>query len=89
MVHKTGGLADSITDYNLKKGTGNGFVFTQYTVEAMIEALQRAISLYRDEERWEGLLQSIMAEDNSWKGIGRAVRGEDVQEGIIRRIPSG
>jgi starch synthase len=67
VVHKTGGLADSITDFNPKKGTGNGFVFTQYTHEAMIEALQRAIALYRDEERWEALQQSVMAEDHSWK----------------------
>ena len=67
VVHKTGGLADSITDFNPKKGTGNGFVFTQYNPEGMIEALQRAIALYRDEERWEALQQSVMAEDHSWK----------------------
>lgn len=67
VVHKTGGLADTITDYNAKKGTGNGFLFAQYTPEAMLEALQRAIALYRDEEKWEMLQQSIMAEDHSWK----------------------
>lgn len=67
VVHKTGGLTDSITDYNVKKGTGNGFVFTQHTAEAMIEAISRAISLYRDEEKWEQLLVSIMNEDHSWK----------------------
>ncbi|MEP7218685.1 MAG: glycogen synthase GlgA, partial [Bacteroidota bacterium] len=69
VVHKTGGLADSIADYNPKKGTGNGFVFTQYTMQGMIDALQRAIALYRDEEKWEELLKSIMAEDHSWKAL--------------------
>lgn len=67
IVHKTGGLADSITDYNPKKGIGNGFVFTQYTPEGMVEALQRAIALYRDEEKWEALQLAIMDEDRSWK----------------------
>jgi starch synthase len=67
VVHKTGGLADSICDYNPKKGIGNGFVFTQYTSQAMVETIQRAIALYRDEEKWEALLQTVMAEDHSWK----------------------
>lgn len=67
VVHKTGGLADSIIDYNPKKGAGNGFVFTQHSPEALLEALQRALALYRDEEKWEALQQSIMAEDHSWK----------------------
>lgn len=67
VVHKTGGLADSITDYNPKKGTGNGFVFTQYNAKAMIEAINRAIALFRDEEKWEALLLAIMEEDRSWK----------------------
>jgi len=67
VVHKTGGLADSIVDYNPKKGTGNGFVFTQPTSKALSDALGRAVALYRDEEKWEGLQKSIMAEDHSWR----------------------
>ncbi len=67
VVHKTGGLSDSITDFNPKKGTGNGFVFTQYTSQGLLEALGRALGLYRDEEKWEALQQSIMAEDHSWR----------------------
>ncbi|MBS1912713.1 MAG: glycogen synthase GlgA [Bacteroidetes bacterium] len=67
IVHRTGGLADSIVDYNPKKGAGNGFAFTQYDTAGLLEALKRAIALYRDEEKWEALLQSIMEEDHSWK----------------------
>ncbi len=67
IVHKTGGLADSIADYNPKKGVGNGFVFSQYTVKGLLDAVTRAIALYRDEEKWEALLLSIMEEDHSWK----------------------
>lgn len=67
VVHKTGGLADSIVDFNPKKGTGNGFVFAQYTPEAFIEAIRRATAMYKDEEKWEELVRSIMVEDHSWK----------------------
>jgi starch synthase len=67
VVHKTGGLTDSVIDYNPKKGVGNGFCFSDYTPDALIEALQRALALYRDEEKWEELQQSIMAEDHAWK----------------------
>jgi starch synthase len=67
VVHKTGGLADSIVEYNPKKGTGNGFVFPQHTAEALIEAVRRATALFKDEEKWEELVRSIMVEDHSWK----------------------
>jgi starch synthase len=67
IVHKTGGLADSVHDYNPKKGNGNGFVFVDYTPAGLIDALQRALGLFKDEEKWEELQQSMMAEDHSWK----------------------
>jgi starch synthase len=67
VVHKTGGLTDSITDYNPKKGTGNGFTFAQPKGDAMIEALERAIALFRDEEKWEALVTAAMDEDHSWR----------------------
>ncbi len=67
VVHATGGLKDSITPYSDKKKTGNGFVFKQYTVDAMISALKKALALYEREEEWEELQVSIMEEDHSWK----------------------
>ena len=67
IVHETGGLADSVQEFNAKKGTGNGFVFSDYNAASLIEALERAIALYEDEVRWEELVQSNMALDNSWK----------------------
>lgn len=70
IVHKTGGLEDSITDVKARKGQPNGFVFAEYTAAALVDAVTRAIELYRDEEKWEELQQSIMAEDHSWKASG-------------------
>lgn len=67
IVHKTGGLADTIHDINPKKGTGNGFVFTEYTRDALVTALKRGVEMFADEEKWELLQKAIMAEDHSWK----------------------
>lgn len=67
VVHATGGLGDSIIKYNTAKKTGNGFVFKEYTPQALVEALRQAVELYRNEEEWEDLQKFIMAEDHSWK----------------------
>jgi len=67
IVSKTGGLIDTIHDYNVKKKTGNGFVISQMTTEGVIEAIGRALELYRKEEEWEDLQRSVMEEDHSWK----------------------
>jgi len=80
IVHKTGGLADSIVEYNPKRGSGNGFVFLQPTATALVEAVRRAVALYGDEEKWEALQQSIMEEDHSWR-----VSAADYVESTYRR----
>ncbi len=67
VVHRTGGLADSIHDVRQKKERPNGFVFNDFSVESLIEALARAVEMYKDEEKWEELQRSIMSEDHSWK----------------------
>jgi starch synthase len=67
IVHETGGLGDSVENYNPRKGTGNGFVFSDFNVASMIEAITRATKLYEDEVKWEELQLSVMALDNSWK----------------------
>ncbi len=67
VVHKTGGLSDTISDYNPKKGTGNGFVFTTPTAKGLVDALKRAVDLFHAEEKWEELQRAIMVEDHSWR----------------------
>lgn len=67
IVHKTGGLGDTVIDYNPKKATGNGFTFTPATSKGLVDALKRAVELYRVEEKWEELQRSNMEEDHSWR----------------------
>ncbi|MCX7749999.1 MAG: glycogen synthase GlgA [Candidatus Bipolaricaulota bacterium] len=72
VVHATGGLRDTVVDYDPVGDTGNGFVFDSYTPEAFLEALARAVRLWReDRAAWERLVRRGMAEDHSWDGPAR------------------
>ena len=67
VVRRTGGLADTIFDYNPRNGTGNGFVFDDYTGDAFYEALDRAITLWHDKRKWWELMLRGMALSYSWE----------------------
>lgn len=67
VVRATGGLADTVQDFDPKDRSGNGFVFRDYTPEALLSALRRAVQLYReDAAAWRELMQRGMEEDHSW-----------------------
>ena len=63
VVHKTGGLADTITE---APGEQNGFVFEHHTVQDMLAVLGRALETYRDQAAWRRLVAYSMACDFSW-----------------------
>ncbi len=72
VVHATGGLRDTVVDCGLRAESGNGFVFEAYTPEALLEALGRAVRLWRgDPAAWGRLVRRGMAEDRSWNGPAR------------------
>ena len=66
VVRKTGGLADSITPYNVNRDSGNGFRFDNYNAHEMLFVLKDAISTYQDKEVWNNLVISAMQTDFSW-----------------------
>lgn len=67
IVRKTGGLADTIVDYNEANHTGNGFVFEEYTEDEMLKAITRAAVLYNDKKKWQELMWRAMKENFSWE----------------------
>ena len=67
IVRKTGGLADTIQDYDPATGTGNGFAFDNYDAEKLLETIQRAINSYKDKKLWTKLMLAGMEQDFSWK----------------------
>jgi len=67
VVRRTGGLADTISDYNPHNHTGNGFVFDEYTGEALAEAIRRALDLWMRKGLWWNLMVRSMALSYSWE----------------------
>ncbi len=67
VVRRTGGLADTITDYNHRTGAGNGFVFDDYTGPALYSAISQAVALWHDKPRWGALMLRAMALSYSWE----------------------
>lgn len=66
IVRKTGGLADTVKNYNSVTKEGNGFVFEDYNAHSLLFTIKEAIELYNDDEQWQHLFKNCMSSDNSW-----------------------
>ena len=66
IVRATGGLADSVEDFDARKNTGTGFAFQAYDRWAMFAAVARATQVYQAKDLWRGLQTRAMARDSSW-----------------------
>ena len=66
VVRETGGLADTIRNFDPKTAGGNGFSFRDYTPEALLDSVERALKIYEDEAEWHRLVRNAMASDFSW-----------------------
>ena len=66
VVRATGGLADTVEEYK-RDGKGTGFVFQGFYSFEFLEAIERALVVYRDQNRWEKLQKNAMAKDFSWE----------------------
>jgi starch synthase len=71
VVRKTGGLADTVSDWHelMYKGdeTGTGFTFNEYTPEALYSTLYRAVKTFDDKTTWQKIMYNGMTEDFSWE----------------------
>ena len=66
VVRATGGLEDTIEDFDPQTKTGNGFKFAPYEPNAFLSAIRRAVDLWTDQESWANLMRKGMAADFSW-----------------------
>jgi len=71
IVHGVGGLADTVEDYVPGSDRSTGFVFRDYTGEALLTAAGRAVVLFQDPERWRVLQAAGMRQDHSWDRSAR------------------
>ena len=71
VVRAVGGLADTVTDYSPRSRSSTGFVCREYTPEALLATIQRALAVFADERKWCALQLAGMKQDNSWDRSAR------------------
>ena len=72
IVRETGGLRDTVQPYNDFNGDGNGFTFDRYESGLLLDAINRAKSLYfNNRYHWDEVVQRDMAKDVSWTNSAR------------------
>ena len=67
VVRYTGGLADTIENFDPKKNTGTGFGFMHYDPLEFLEAVRWGVETYKNKKVWEGLMRRGMEKDFSWR----------------------
>ncbi|HKA31625.1 MAG TPA: glycogen synthase GlgA, partial [Candidatus Binatia bacterium] len=67
VVRATGGLDDTIEDFDPLSGKGNGFKFADYSGEAFLSAIKRALAVYINKKAWSQVVANGMAANFSWE----------------------
>jgi starch synthase len=67
VVRATGGLDDSVQEFDALAGTGNGFKFAEAATGPFLEAAARAVGTFRRPREWKALVGNAMAADFSWE----------------------
>ena len=83
VVHATGGLVDTVEDYDFAADRGTGFVFRAFGHTPFLEAIRRALALRQDAGRWQALQRRGMVCDFSWDAA--ATRYRTLYEAVLAR----
>lgn len=85
IVHKTGGLADTVRLWNPATGEGNGFVFDHFSVPGLKWALGAALTAFADKRQWRRLMMNGMTERFGWQW--RVREYENVYRAVLGAPP--
>lgn len=82
IVTKTGGLADTVEQFNARTGTGNGFVSPKIRAQDLKTAMEKALKTYLNKTAWGTIMRNDLSADFSWD---RSVRE---YEKVYRKVLS-
>jgi starch synthase len=74
LVRRVGGLADTVVDataVSLAEGTADGFTFDGDSPPALMTAVRRANTLFRERATWQRMMRRAMTRDFSWAAAAR------------------
>jgi starch synthase len=71
IVRKTGGLADTVHDWDEHPETGTGFSFTELSGTALLRSVQRAIEQFDAPDVWNKIQRNGMTKNFSWESSAK------------------
>ncbi len=71
IVHATGGLDDTVEDFDRSTRSGNGFKFRHYTASRLLEKIYEALLVYAEGDLWRTVMLNGMRADYSWDRSAR------------------
>jgi starch synthase len=72
VVRATGGLKEAVRAHNPRTGSGNGFVFRDYSAAALLRAIKQAVNCYSgNPAHWLRLIEEGMSQEFSWEDTAR------------------
>ena len=88
IVRHTGGLVDTVLELTPDLKKGNGFIFHDYTPEALITAVTKAVNVFRNQKTaWHQAMQRVMELDFSWRASAKkyeSVYQESLKKKYVR-----
>lgn len=67
VVRATGGLSDTVSDFDHQSGQGNGFTFHKYNPYDFFGAIANALFTYQYKDVWQNLVRQAMEQSSSWE----------------------
>ena len=71
IVRATGGLDDTVQQFDPGTGQGNGFKFEQYNAGALLDKIREALYFYGRPTAWSTIQRNGMRIDNSWTAAAK------------------
>jgi starch synthase len=71
IVRAVGGLDDTVENFDLVSGTGNGFKFKGFSANEFTEKIYEAMFAYAEPDTWRKIQWNGMTVDNSWENAAR------------------
>jgi starch synthase len=71
IVRQTGGLKDTVEEFNPRTGKGTGFTFVEPKSEDFFAAVKKSLTIYKDKPLWMSLVKYVMSLDYSWEASAK------------------
>ncbi len=72
VVRATGGLKDTVTDYNQDTKQSTGFHFEDASAQAFDNAVEQAVAVYKKPSTWSRIRTRALKRDSSWQASAEA-----------------